>query len=64
MGRLSAIILVIPSSMAGGWILGRYIIDHFLGTYPWGTIAFIFIGAAAGFYEVVRILMADQRSRK
>jgi ATP synthase protein I len=28
--------------------------DHFLGTRPWGLIAFFFIGAAAGIMNVYR----------
>ncbi len=58
--KLSAIITILPSSMAAGWILGRYVVDRFLDTYPWGTILMILLGAGAGFYEIVRILMSDR----
>lgn len=62
-GRLSAIILILPSSMAGGWILGYYVVDHFLNSYPWGSLIFTFLGAGAGLYEIMRILTADQRKK-
>lgn len=35
--------------LALGWVC-----DHFLGTRPWGLIAFFFIGAAAGVMNVYR----------
>ncbi len=63
LGRLSSIVLILPSSMAAGWILGYHLFDRFLSTYPWGTITFVLLGAGAGFYEIVKILTADQRSR-
>lgn len=62
-GRLSSIVLALPSSMAVGWFFGRFVFDRFLSTYPWGTIGFIFLGAGAGFYEIVQILASDQRSK-
>ena len=62
-GRLSSVIFALPGSMAVGWVLGRYVFDRFLPTYPWGTIAFTLVGAGAGFYEIVQILTADQRSK-
>ena len=49
--------------MAAGWLFGRFVFDRFLPTYPWGTIGFIFLGAGAGFYEIVKILALDQRSK-
>ena len=61
LGRLSAIILILPSSMAGGWVLGYYLADHYLGTFPWGSILCTLLGAGAGFYEIVRLLMLDRR---
>ncbi len=49
--------------MAGGWILGYYVVDHFLNSYPWGSLIFAFLGAGAGLYEIMRILTADQRKK-
>ncbi len=60
MAKFSAIVTILPSSMAAGWILGYYVVDRILATFPWGTILMIFLGAGAGFYEIVRILMSDQ----
>lgn len=62
-GRLSSIVLVLPSSMAVGWFFGHFVFDRFLSTYPWGTIGFIFLGAGAGFYEIIQILKSDQQSK-
>ena len=61
MGRLSAIITILPGSMAGGWVLGYFAIDRIFHTFPWGGIAMTLLGAGAGFYEIVRLLMRDQR---
>ena len=63
MGRLSAIITIIPASMAAGWMFGHYLLDRYLGTYPWGSICFILIGAGAGFYEITRILTSDRKAQ-
>ncbi len=60
-GHLSAIITILPASMAGGWILGYFVLDKFLHTFPWGGIVMTLLGAGAGFYEIVRLLMRDQR---
>jgi F0F1-type ATP synthase assembly protein I len=62
-GRLSSIIFILPSCMAAGGFLGYYIVDRYLGIYPWGTVVFLLLGAAAGFYEIMRILIQDQRSK-
>jgi F0F1-type ATP synthase assembly protein I len=59
-GRLSAIITIIPASMAGGWIMGHYLVDRFLGTGPWGGIVCLFLGAGAGFYEITKLLIRSQ----
>ena len=49
--------------MAAGWLFGRFVFDRYLATYPWGTIGFVFLGAAAGFYEIVQILMSDRQGK-
>ena len=62
-GRLSSIIFVLPSCMAAGGVLGYYVVDRYLNFYPWGTVIFVLLGAVAGFYEIMKILIADQRSK-
>jgi F0F1-type ATP synthase assembly protein I len=57
LARLSAIITILPASMAAGWIAGYFLFDRYLGSFPWGTIVGTLSGAAAGFYEIARILM-------
>ena len=64
MGRLSSIIFILPSCMAVGGLLGHYVVDPYLGVRPWGTVVFVLLGAAAGFYEIIKILVLDQRSQK
>ena len=64
LSHLSAIITILPASMAGGWVLGYFAIDRVFHIFPWGGIAMILLGAAAGFYEIVRLLMRDQRENK
>ncbi|HEY1796986.1 MAG TPA: AtpZ/AtpI family protein [Stellaceae bacterium] len=41
------------ASLVVGLALG-WVFDHFLGTRPWGLIAFFFIGAAAGMMNAFR----------
>ncbi len=62
-GRLSSVIFILPSCMAVGGLLGYYVVDRYLGVYPWGTVIFVLLGAAAGFFEIVKILISDQRSK-
>jgi F0F1-type ATP synthase assembly protein I len=62
-GRLSSIIFVLPSCMVVGGLFGYYVIDRYLGVYPWGTVVLVLLGSAAGFYEIVKILILDQRSK-
>ncbi len=61
MGRLSAIIMILPASMAAGWVLGHFLIDRTFSTFPWGGIVAAILGAAAGFYEIYRILTGDRQ---
>lgn len=63
-GRLSSVIFVLPSCMAVGGLLGYYIVDRYLASYPWGTVICVMLGAAAGFYEIVKILILDQRGKR
>jgi F0F1-type ATP synthase assembly protein I len=63
LGRLSSLILLIPASMAAGWILGYFVLDRFLLSYPWGSLLATFIGAGAGFYETYKILVSDQERK-
>ena len=63
MGRLSAIVFILPSSMAAGAALGYFAVDPVLGIYPWGTIVLTLAGAGAGFYQIVRILTGNPRGR-
>jgi F0F1-type ATP synthase assembly protein I len=62
-GRLSAIIMILPASMIAGGVVGHYVVDRFMGTTPWGTIVFILAGAGAGFYEISRLLVSTQHDR-
>jgi F0F1-type ATP synthase assembly protein I len=56
-GRLSAIITILPSTMLGGWIIGYYVVDRFLHSFPWGSIIVTILGAGVGFFEIFRILL-------
>ena len=62
MGRLSSIIMILPGSMAAGWFLGYYVLDRYVTRFPWGSLTLTLLGAGAGFYEIIRLLMHDQRS--
>jgi F0F1-type ATP synthase assembly protein I len=59
MGRLSAIIVILPSAMASGGLLGYFVLDRYLGIFPWGTILMTLFGAGAGFYQIVKLLTHD-----
>jgi F0F1-type ATP synthase assembly protein I len=60
-GRLSAIVFILPSTMAAGAALGYFVVDRLLGSFPWGTIVLVLVSSAAGFYQIVRILTGDRR---
>ena len=62
-GRLSSIVFILPSCMAVGGFIGYYLVDRYFATYPWGTVILVLLGAAAGFYEIIRMLILDQRSK-
>ena len=63
MGRLSVIIVILPSSMATGGLLGYYLFDRFLGIFPWGTILMTLFGAGAGFYQIVKLLNREKNDQ-
>jgi F0F1-type ATP synthase assembly protein I len=56
LARLSSIITLLPAAMAAGWLMGFYLVDPYLRTFPWGSIILTLFGAGAGFYEIFRIL--------
>ena len=60
-GRLSSIVTILPAAMAGGWVLGYFLIDGPLDTFPWGSIAATVSGAAAGLYEIYRLLTKERQ---
>jgi F0F1-type ATP synthase assembly protein I len=57
LARLSGVLAILPASMAAGWIIGFYLVDNYLGTFPWASILLTLAGAGAGFYEIIRILV-------
>jgi F0F1-type ATP synthase assembly protein I len=61
LGRLSSIIMILPSSMAAGWVLGYYVLDRYMGIYPWGSVIMTILGGGAGFYEIFKLLTANKR---
>ncbi|UCH45269.1 MAG: AtpZ/AtpI family protein [Nitrospiraceae bacterium] len=38
-----------------GFAIGYWVIDRFLGTFPWFTLIFLIIGIATGFRYLLRI---------
>jgi ATP synthase protein I len=55
--------LMFPSSIIVGLAMG-WVIDHFLSTDPWGKIAGLFFGVAAGFINFIRDYQRIQRKKK
>ncbi len=60
LGRLSAIVTILPSGMGAGWLLGYYLVDRNFGSFPWGSLILTFIGAGVGFYEIVTLLSSNE----
>ena len=48
--------------MALGWVLGYYVVDHYLDSFPWGTVSLILLGAGAGLYEIIKILTPGRQA--
>ncbi|MFB3903639.1 MAG: AtpZ/AtpI family protein [Acidobacteriota bacterium] len=55
LAQYSAIIFILPSTVIGGYLVGRWIDDK-LGSFPWATVVFVLLGSAGGFVEVFRVL--------
>ncbi len=51
------------SALVVGTVVG-YGLDSWLGTRPWLMIVFFFIGAAAGFVNVIRVAQSIDAMRK
>lgn len=56
----SAIIFILPSSMAAGAALGYYMMDKWLNTTPLFAIVFLLLGALAGFIHIYKLLKGKQ----
>jgi F0F1-type ATP synthase assembly protein I len=50
--------------MAAGWILGYYLVDRPFSVFPWGSVSMTLVGAGAGLYEILKILVSDQRGER
>jgi ATP synthase protein I len=55
LARYSGVIFVLPSSLLVGYFLG-FLLDGYLESSPWLSITFLFLGAAAGFVQLFRVL--------
>ena len=52
-GQAYAAALSLFAAVAAGLILG-WLLDRWLGTRPWLLVVGLVLGAAAGFYELIR----------
>lgn len=52
---LTTVGLMFPSSIAVGLVIG-YLLDRWLGTYPWLLMVFAILGIAAGFVNLYRVV--------
>ncbi|MCC6484823.1 MAG: AtpZ/AtpI family protein [Armatimonadetes bacterium] len=55
-GQASTIGWVLVISPLIGFAIGDWI-DGKLHSYPWATIIFLILGVAAGFYEVIKLVI-------
>lgn len=53
LAELSSLGLMLPSSIGVGLFIG-YFLDKLFGTRPWLLILFFLLGAASGFYSLIR----------
>ena len=47
-----------------GFGIGYFLLDKFLGTFPWFTIVFLIIGIIAAFRELFRLASKENRNDK
>jgi len=45
-----------------GFAIGYFILDKFLGTFPWFTIIFLIMGIIAGFRYLFRIALRERNN--
>ncbi len=45
--------------MGAGWLLGYFLIDKIFHSFPLGSVALGFLGAAAGFIEIYKLLTSE-----
>lgn len=57
--RVSTLGVTLVSSIAVGMFLG-HLLDSWLNSSPWGIIAGILLGIVAGFYGILKIVLANQ----
>ncbi|MBU2698928.1 ATP synthase protein I [Sporomusaceae bacterium BoRhaA] len=57
--RVSTLGVTLVSSIAVGMFLG-HLLDNWLNSSPWGIIAGILLGIVAGFYGILKIVLANQ----
>ncbi len=50
---LSSLVLMLPSSIAVGLLIGYYL-DKWFKTDPWLLITFLLLGIVSGFYSLLR----------
>ena len=58
-GQYSSLALALPASTFVGYLIG-YWLDRKFGTH-WLTIAFLILGSAAGFIQLIRQIIRDER---
>ena len=58
--NITSLAFAFPVSIAVGTYIGYYL-DGKLGTSPWLTIVFLFVGVAAGFLNLFRAVKAFDR---
>lgn len=59
LARYSDLVFILPAAMGVGFGLG-YILDLWWQTSPWMSLTLTLLGAAAGFYQVVKTLIGGK----